>query len=322
MSNDFEDDECTAVASRAELNAALAKQKQAKTQRPWIVIVSGGGGVGKMFRLDQELVIGRAPTASVRLDEDGISRQHAKLVLTTEGTVHIVDLESRNGTFVNGERVSRYALRDGDKIQIGDTTILKFSYQDALDEELQKNLYESATRDPLTKVANKKTFAEVLEREVAFADRHQRPLSLAVFDVDHFKKVNDTYGHPAGDYVLRTLAETVGSQLRAEDVLARVGGEEFAIVLRDSAPHEAAACAERIRATVERTVFAVGGKRIPVTISLGVATFARGVHERGVHLVSAADQLLYRAKQTGRNRVVAADARSAAPMQTAVVGQA
>jgi len=120
MSNDFEDDECTAVASRAELNAALAKQKQAKTQRPWIVIVSGGGGVGKMFRLDQELVIGRAPTASVRLDEDGISRQHAKLVLTTEGTVHIVDLESRNGTFVNGERVSRYALRDGDKIQIGD----------------------------------------------------------------------------------------------------------------------------------------------------------------------------------------------------------
>jgi diguanylate cyclase (GGDEF)-like protein len=306
---DMEDDdpECTAVASRAELNAAIAAAaKGKKKQRPWIVIVTGSAGAGKMVRLDGELVIGRVATAGFRIDEDGVSRQHAKLVIAPEGTVQIIDLDSRNGTFVNGDRVTRCDLRDGDKIQIGNTTILKFSYQDAMDEELQKNLYESATQDGLTKLANKKSFTEVLAREVSFAERHGRPLALSMFDVDHFKKVNDTFGHPAGDHVLRTLAQIVLSKVRAEDIVARVGGEEFAILLRDSATDAAVHCAERVRAAVQAASIVFDGKRIPITISIGVGTLAPGQHLTPAQLVALADQRLYQAKQTGRNKVVAA----------------
>ena len=122
---------------------------KAKSQRPWLVIVSGSDGIGKMYRVENRIVLGRSPRCDVQIEESGVSRQHAALECIGDGTVQIVDLGSRNGTFVNGERVSRRTLQDGDKIQIGDTTILKLSYQDSFDEALQRNLYESATRDPL-----------------------------------------------------------------------------------------------------------------------------------------------------------------------------
>lgn len=295
-----DDDDCTSVASRAEINKALAAQKK---QRPWLVVVNGASSVGKMYPLDAQVVIGRAPQCEVHLDGDGISRCHARIMRREDGTVTIQDLESRNGTFVNGERVETYALRDGDKIQIGSISILKFSYQDELDEALQKNLYESATRDALTKIANKKTFTDTLEREFAYATRHRTPLSLLVFDIDHFKKINDTYGHPAGDYVLQTLAQAAERVIRAEDVIARIGGEEFAIVLRDIDEPEAIACAERVRRTIEALAFVHEERRIPVTMSIGVATH-RCDHATAQVLLSAADKM-YRAKQEGRNRVVA-----------------
>lgn len=300
MPEDDEDD-FTAVASRAELTAALAKRAQ---HRPWIIVVSGSDAVGKMYRLERELTIGRSPKASVQLEQDGVSRLHAKLTLTPEGNVDIVDLESRNGTFVNGERVSRYSLRDGDKIQVGTASILKFSYQDALDEALQQNLYESATRDALTGAVNKKMFAETLAKEFAFAIRHRRALSIAAFDIDHFKRINDTYGHPAGDYVLQTLAKTVTACIRAEDILARVGGEEFIVVLRDIEERGALECAERIRRTIERTELVYDGHTIPVTLSIGVSAIEQGTHARPEDMVATADERLYCAKRSGRNCVV------------------
>ena len=137
--------------------------------------------------------------------------------------MQIVNLGSRNGTFVNGEPVSRETLRDGDKIQIGGTTILKFSYQDELDEALQRNLYESATRDPLTHAVNRRGFEEALAKEYAFARRHGRALSVLALDLDHFKRVNDTFGHPAGDYVLKRLADIITATIRVEDTFARTG---------------------------------------------------------------------------------------------------
>jgi diguanylate cyclase (GGDEF)-like protein len=301
-SDDLDDLDSTCVAKLSELMGAK-KPKQVDSQRPWVVIVTGAANVGKMFRLDGELVIGRSPDAGVQIQEDGVSRKHAKLVLTPEGKVQVVDMQSRNGTFVNGERVDAETLRDGDKIQIGNTTILKFSYQDALDEALQQNLYNSATRDPLTQVANKRTFTEMFEREVAFAARHARSLSLVMFDVDHFKRVNDTYGHPAGDFVLKRLAEVVAGAVRAEDVVARVGGEEFAIVLRDIGAQGAIDCAERLRRLVQSTTFDHAGVRIPVTVSLGVATIEGGANVTPGELVQTADARLYAAKQGGRNRV-------------------
>jgi two-component system cell cycle response regulator len=308
MPTTIEDDdvlELTAVGSRAEIAAALAKK--ATSQRPWLVVVSGCASIGKMYRLEHRIVLGRSPQCDVHLDEEGVSRRHAMLERTVEGLVQLVDLESRNGTFLNGEPVSRETLRDGDKIQIGGTTILKFSYQDELDEALQRNLYDSATRDPLTRAVNKRGFEESFAKEFAFARRHGRALSLVALDVDHFKRVNDTHGHPAGDHVLRRLAEVVGGGIRCEDVFARVGGEEFVIVLRDIALPDAFECAERLRRAVERTEFEMDGMRIPVTISAGIAALQPTQHANHGALLEAADKALYDAKASGRNRVCLSD---------------
>jgi len=307
---DDEDDELelTTAGKRADITAALASK--AKSQRPWLVVVRGAGSIGKMYRLEHRIVLGRSPQCDVHLDEEGVSRRHAMLERTPEGNVQIVDLGSRNGTFVNGEPASRETLRDGDKIQIGGTIILKFSYQDELDEALQRNLYESATRDPLTRAVNKRGFAEAMAKEHAFARRHGRALSLLALDVDHFKCVNDTCGHPAGDFVLRRLAEIVTTAIRCEDVFARIGGEEFAVLLRDTGPESAAQCGERLRASVEASAFETEGVRIPVTISVGVATLQGAAHPSPEALLATADGALYDAKRAGRNCVRVAGERA------------
>jgi len=315
MTDFFEsdDDEVTTVGSRSRIRAALAQS--GKTQRPWLVVVSGGGNIGKMYRLEHRIVLGRSPQCDVVIDEDGVSRRHAMLERTVEGNVQLVDLESRNGTFVNGDAISRMTLRDGDKLQIGNTTILKLSYQDEMEEAMQRNLYESATRDPLTHAVNRRGFEEALDKELAFARRHGSDVSLLALDVDHFKRVNDTYGHAAGDLVLKRLAEIVSGTIRPEDTFARIGGEEFVVLLRGIARHEAFVWAERMRGAVERAVFDAGDVRIPVTISVGVATSRPAGNGSPKAILEAADAALYEAKRAGRNRVAGAE-RSGPPSGT------
>ena len=296
---DDEEDEKTSV------HLLVTPPATDKSQTPSVIVVSGKESVGKMFKLTGEMVIGRVPSADIYLDDDGISRKHARIVVRPDGSVHLEDLGSTNGTFHQGQRIDRRKLEDGDKIQIGSTIILKFSYQDAIDEALQKNLYDSATRDPLTKLYNKKHFADVLRKELAYASRNGVELSLVIFDVDHFKRVNDTFGHPCGDHVLARLAATVGGCIRTEDLLARYGGEEFALVLREISEDNAISCAERIRATVAAEDFIFRDTKIPITVSLGVATFDGTNHPRPDDLVAAADAYLYKAKRGGRNRVEA-----------------
>ena len=198
-------------------------------------VVIAGKHTGAMYKLDKgEVLIGRGKEASIRIDDEGVSRLHAKIVRHPEGTVAIVDLKSTNGTFCNGERVDTHVLQDGDRIQIGTTTIIKFSLQDTLEEDFQRHQYESATRDPLTNCYNKSYFLERLPSEFAFAKRHDKPLSLAMIDIDRFKKINDSYGHLAGDFVLRKIGKMLQERLRADDFLARYGGEEFALIMRES----------------------------------------------------------------------------------------
>jgi diguanylate cyclase (GGDEF)-like protein len=315
--NDDEDVDSTSVASRAEMAEALARQAEAQGQRPYVVVVNGKTSIGKMFRIDGTMVVGRAPASEVCLDEEGVSRSHAKLTHRADGIVELEDLGSTNGTFVNAKRIEKkHMLRDGDKVQIGSISILKFSYQDALDEELQKNLYESATRDALTRVSNKKTFLDALAKEFAFAARHKRPLSVAIFDIDHFKRINDTRGHVAGDHVLVSLAQRVEASVRTEDMFARYGGEEFVLLLRDTSEAEAILCAERVRLMVEGADIVYEKVRIPVTISVGVATLtpsAPDSYADAEALLKSADKYLYRAKQGGRNRVSAKGLELAPP---------
>lgn len=290
----------TVNISGAEVARAIAEH--VKRQRPWLVVVSSRTSVGMMFSLEAPLTLGRSADCDVRLDEEGVSRRHVRFERRQDGTVHLQDLGSKNGTYVNGERVETRALRDGDKIQVGPISILKFSYQDVLDEALQRNLYESATRDPLTRVPNKGALDDTLRREFAFARRHGAPLALALLDIDHFKRINDTFGHSAGDGVLKSVARLVERSTRAGDFFARAGGEEFALILRDLDGRGAAACAERVRQLVESAVIMEGSTRVPVTVSLGVACLA-AEDATPEDLLRAADESLYQAKREGRNRV-------------------
>lgn len=278
---------------------------QVRKNSAYLIVVTGSA-VGKMFKLNSpEMVIGRSSEADITINDDGISRRHAKVVVRPDGNVTMVDLGSTNGTFFNGNRIDVHPLRDGDKIQIGSTTILKFSYQDNLDEQYQKNLYESATRDPMTRVYNKKYFADTFRKDFSYCLRHRVPLTLVILDVDHFKKVNDTYGHQAGDFVLTKLASKVQETIRTEDLFARYGGEEFVLLLRECEEDKGFIFCERIRRMIEGTDFTFEGKKIPVTISLGLATLSDAEYPGPDEMLAAADKYLYRAKQSGRNRVEA-----------------
>ncbi|MEQ9321353.1 MAG: GGDEF domain-containing protein [Polyangiaceae bacterium] len=301
MSDDWNDDlESTRVSDIDKLREELTRRTQ--RDRAYLIVLAGTE-VGKMFKLDEgETVIGRSHRADIRIDDDSISRMHVKLAL--DGTsVSIEDLNSSNGTLVNGTKINTEQLRDGDKIRVGETTILKFTFHDRLDESFKQKMYNAALRDPLTKAYNKKYFVDQLGVEIAYAKRHRTPLSLVIFDLDHFKRINDTYGHVAGDMVLMELAELVQAMLRTEDVFARYGGEEFAIILRGIALSDAGVLAERLRAAVEQRPFVNSGQRLPVTVSVGVAEFDEQV-EDSIGLVEAADGALYAAKQSGRNKVL------------------
>ena len=267
------------------------------------LVVLAGVSAGEMFKLQEDrTVVGRGTKVTLRLNDEGVSREHCAF-LRDGGKILVTDLGSTNGTYVNGIKIDRKELSDGDKIMVGSTTILKFTFHDYLDEVFQRQMYESALRDGLTKVFNKKYFTDYLEKEFAFAARHGGPLALIFLDIDHFKKINDTYGHPAGDYVLSELSQMMVDLLRTEDVLARFGGEEFTVLCRGSDQKGATVVAERLRATVEQRKFTFEGQDIPVTISLGVAAIPEITVADHAAFLAAADKALYEAKRTGRNRV-------------------
>jgi two-component system, cell cycle response regulator len=267
------------------------------------LIVLAGSAMGEMYRLTrQRTVIGRGQRAQVRMLDDGVSREHCEIVMDGDKAV-LRDLGSTNGTFCRGSRIELQELEDGDKILVGSGTVLKFTYHDSLDETFQRQMYESALRDDLTKIFNKKYFTDRVESEFAYSYRQKMSLALVTFDVDHFKEVNDTYGHPAGDYVLTEMSLAVQAIVRVEDVFARVGGEEFSIICRGADIVQGQVIAERVRHAVSSHSFVFAEKTIPITVSAGVAAIqdARIVDAQG--FVAAADHALYEAKRTGRDRV-------------------
>jgi diguanylate cyclase (GGDEF)-like protein len=271
------------------------------------LMVLAGSGLGELHKIDKDrYVIGRGDKVNLRFLDDGISREHAMISREPAGIV-LEDLGSTNGTYCNGNRVQRQALAEGDKILLGSTTILRFSYHDRLEEAFQRQMTESALRDGLTHAYNKRYFGERLDSEVQYALRHGTPLALVFLDIDHFKRINDVHGHPAGDHVLVQLATLVTSMLGEEQSLARYGGEEFAIVARGADVQAAAALSERVRASVEAHPFAYQGTRIPVTVSIGVAGLPHPKTPGAAELISRADEAMYEGKRAGRNQVRIAD---------------
>ena len=299
------EDEKTAVR---DMRSLFGEAGAAPTKQEACFIVIAGGTVGQMYKLSGtgDIFIGRATDAEIRVDDEGVSRKHARVSQTPNQQVIIIDLGSTNGTYVNGAKIGEQVLRDGDKVQIGATTVLKFQYQDALEESFQRKLFDSAVKDGLTQIYNKKYFLDRIETDFAYAKRHKAMLTLMIFDIDHFKKINDTHGHPAGDYVLRELANLVKRTVRNEDVFARFGGEEFVVLMRDVDDAKALVLAERLRRVVEGNRFEFEGTHVPVTISIGIGTMAANQNppvQDSADLVNRADQYLYKAKRGGRNRV-------------------
>ncbi|MCP4504335.1 MAG: GGDEF domain-containing protein [Deltaproteobacteria bacterium] len=282
------------------------KLMQEEDSRSAYLIVIKGRAVGKMYKLDAATAfLGRASDVKVVIEDEGVSRRHARIEHKSGG-FYVIDNNSTNGVFVNSDRIYTQKLEDGDRVQIGSNTILKFSYQDEVEENYQKQLYDSATRDGLTGAYNKKFFADRLKTEFAYCHRHDTLLSLILFDIDFFKKLNDGYGHPAGDYVLKNLSAVVEETLRTEDIFARYGGEEFGIILRDTNGELAFLIAERTRRAIEGFQFIYEEKRLPVQVSLGVATLEKKNYDSAKELVKASDSFLYKAKGAGRNRTESA----------------
>jgi len=295
--SEFVDDETKAVRFEHTLVTGTKSAEEA------YLIVLSGSHIGTMVKVTDGLTIGRGPRAGFRCTDEGVSRSHVRIVETLEGVLFAEDLGSRNGTFVNGERIDRVRLKDGDKIQMGSITILKFSYADKLEETFQQQMYDAALRDPLTKLFNRRHFEEQFLSEFAYAVRHMLSLSLIILDLDHFKRVNDTYGHPTGDVVLVAMGSILEKSIRQEDLFARYGGEEFALLCRDTAPIKAFAVADRIRCAVEKASMDPEHPELKLTISAGVAGIPDAAMSKPEDLVDATDKALYRAKALGRNRV-------------------
>jgi diguanylate cyclase (GGDEF)-like protein len=273
-------------------------------KRPYLVVLSGPQ-TSDVCEIPEagELVVGRDDDAPFRLVDAGISRRHAR-VFRTGSNVNIEDLGSRNGVFVNGHRVERSLLTSGDVIQIGVGTTVQFNLGTPADLEHRRRLAEAAQRDALPGIPNRRSFDEALAGVVSGARRHGSPVSLLVIDVDHFKAVNDTYGHAAGDAVLVTVATALLQDLRREDSLARFGGEEFVVISRDTKLPGALILAERLRVRIEQTPCVYREREIRVTASIGVAELAAEMDE--TQLFQSADSAVYDAKRSGRNRVSAA----------------
>jgi len=272
-----------------------------------LLTVLTGINAGQVFTIDtDETTIGRGREVTVRVEDVGISRAHSRIVRTMDGKFYVEDLGSTNGTFVGGRRVERAELRAGDRVQIGPNVVVRFAILDEAEEQLAHQLYEASTKDALTKVYNRKYFVERLAAEVAYAQRHKTPLSLVLFDLDHFKKVNDTHGHLAGDVVLRVVAAQVQRTIRTEDVLARYGGEEFVVLVRGIPHANVAHFGERVRKAVERLTVPWEQIQMKATISVGVASLSECDDKAtGDTILHKADERLYRAKSAGRNRVIA-----------------
>lgn len=278
-------------------------------KRAFVVVLSGDR-MGEMFPLKGDrTTIGRGLQTDVRINDEGISRTHA-VVEVEDGDYLLSDAGSTNGTYANGNKVDRYKLQEGDKIQIGASSVLKFTFHEDADEDFQRNLYESALRDRLTGIFNRGYFNNRLESDVAFAMRHGKPLSLVLFDIDDFEQINQSLGHPVGDRVLKAVAERVAGTTRSEDIFARFGGEEFALICRDVDALRASRAAYRIMDTVSSRPIELDGQSFALTVSLGVADLGMLVEPTADALIEAADAALYVAKRNGKNRVEIYDPES------------
>ncbi len=294
----------TTSASQTVLTEVAEARAPSQGDENGCLVVIYGQEMGRRVRVTTEpLVIGRSPKCEIQVDQESVSRNHCRIRF--EGGEFLVrDLGSTNGTYVNDDLVhDEGRLRHGDQLKVG-RTILKFIVGDNVEVEYHEEIYRLMTTDGLTQLHNKRYFDEMLDREVARAKRYKRSFSLLVFDIDLFKNVNDRFGHLAGDAILRQLGAVLLGRLRVNDVLARIGGEEFALITPEVGLDGAKELAAKINRLIGDTRFEFEGARVKVTVSIGVAEW-QTQYEDPSDVLKAADDKMYEAKRNGRNQVCA-----------------
>lgn len=286
-----------------DIKAALSAAEKEASEKPAALLVVGGELNGTIFDLTTNIVVcGRSAKNEITLEFNGISREHFQLKAVEDG-FELSDLESRNGTFLNNKKVEgSLLLTKGDIIKVG-AIALKYLPKGDPERLTYDKLNLEANTDRHTGCYNKTYFNNKLELEVKKSKVTGTPLSLIIFDLDHFKKLNDNYGHDAGDYVLKHMAELIRKNgVREDDVFARYGGEEFVILLPKTNLKQSYEIAERLRKLVESHNFVYDQKKLPVTASIGVADYRQGV-TTGTDLFKRADEAVYKSKEGGRNQV-------------------
>ncbi|HYO98722.1 MAG TPA: GGDEF domain-containing protein [Pyrinomonadaceae bacterium] len=286
-------------------------------RRPALVFMRGEQLAAPIPLERDEVVLGRALEADVRVNDARASRMHARIRIehdaeTKAARYRLTDLGSTNGTLLNGQPATDAFLQNGDKLTIGEH-LIRFDLLDDLDREFQRQLYRLIAHDELTGLLTSKSFFSELRREAARAESEGRPFCVLMMDLDHFKRVNDTCGHLVGSQTLEEIGGLITRALRAGDVAARFGGEEFAAFLLDADCAQALVAAERVRAAIEEHAFsatrhgtssAEENRTLRITISIGVAAYPDDARDP-IELIELADTALYHAKQSGRNRVSA-----------------
>jgi two-component system cell cycle response regulator len=279
---------------------------EAKKAPPAMTLLMGPTGLmGKQWPIDKpEMLIGRDPSCDIHVDEKSLSKKHVKIVKVGD-QIQVIDLQSTNGTEISGHRVAPHsptALNDNENIKLGNV-IFKYLSQGNIEAVTIATSYDRGTMDGLTRIYNKAATLNSLEESFKKARLTETNLSLIIFDLDHFKKVNDTYGHQAGDYVLREVASVIKNQLiRSGDIFGRYGGEEFVIVLYGSPLQRACDVGERIRSTIEKHEFTFNNQKLAITVSIGVSCLDATIMTAD-GLFAKADQATYASKGAGRNRV-------------------
>ncbi len=262
--------------------------------------------LGKRYVLEQSpMRVGRGTDNQIVLEGDSVSRRHAHW--ERRGDIWwVIDDGSTNGTYVNDELITKqHALANGDRVKVGGL-IFKFLTGADVESQYHEEIYRMTIVDGLVQIFNKRYLFEALELELVRARRHNRDLSVVMLDIDHFKKINDRYGHLAGDYVLKELARVIQARIRRDEVFARYGGEEFALVLPETSLQGAKTLCDALRERVAGYRFTFQGEVIPVTISMGAALFGeqdKAAELKAADLIARADEKLYEAKRGGRNRV-------------------
>ena len=280
------------------------------------LIQMNGPNPGRRYVIsDDHTLIGRSATCDIEVNQEAstVSNRHAEILRREPDTLIVRDLGSTNGTFVNGRAVQEHELTNNDLVHVGDL-IFKVLLGSDVETSYHEEMYRLLTRDTLTQLYNKRYLQECLDRELRRALRHNTSLSIVVFDIDHFKELNDQHGHVVADQVLQRLSDRLFQVLRYSDIPARYGGDEFVMLLPELDVTSAAFVAERLRRLICNDPFLVDGTEVHTAISVGVADYREcdvsltpgddPVDAYALALFHLADQRLLRAKAEGKNRVV------------------